>query len=222
MKKNIAILSLLTLGFSLGLTGCGVATEEPVGGVSIENAENQTLGFTYLYDLGNGYKLYADNFTKIVYLRYDYQGGKGATSIGSSSMCPYISENGNYYKINTNTRVIEEYNPSMNSTSSNVDTNDTENQDVNNTDKENKESTENTQQEENNSSNSQKQDIEAILNENSQKNQNSNNQQKQESKKAIKSQSPEDNTTEVTQTDNDKAVSTQVENTENVENTETN
>ena len=146
MKKNIAILSLLTLGFSLGLTGCGVATEEPAGGVSIENAENQTLGFTYLYDLGNGYKLYADNFTKIVYLRYDYQGGKGATSIGSSSMCPYISANGNYYKVNPQTRVIEEYNPSMNSTSSNVETNDTENQDVNNTDKE---STGNTQQEEN-------------------------------------------------------------------------
>lgn len=216
MKKNITILSLLTLGFSLGLTGCGVATEEPAGGVSIEDAENQTLGFTYLYDLGNGYKLYADNFTKIVYLRYDYQGGKGATSIGSSSMCPYISTNGNYYKVNPQTRVIEEYNPSMKSTNSNVDTNDTENQDVNNSE------TENTQQEENNSSNSQKQDIEAILNENSQKNQNSNNQQKQESKKVIKSQSPEDNTTEVTQTDNDKAVSTQVENTENVENTETN
>ena len=76
MKRKLVILSLLTFGLSFGIVGCGTNVEQPAGGVSIENAEDQTLGFTYLYDLGNGYKLYADNFTKIVYLRYDYQGGK--------------------------------------------------------------------------------------------------------------------------------------------------
>ncbi len=156
--KKFAILGLAIASMCFLLTGCGTQKEEPAAGVSIANAEGQTLGFTYLYDLGNGYKLYADNFTKIVWLRYDYQGGKGATSVGSASMCPYISTNGNYYKVNTQTRVIEEFIPTGNITPNpdNAVTVDTGN------------------------SNSQKSDIEAILNENGQKNENSNNQQRQE------------------------------------------
>lgn len=160
MKKYVT-LGIVIASMCFLLTGCGKPTEEPAAGVSIANAEGQTLGFTYLYDLGNGYKLYADNFTKIVYLRYDYQGGKGATSIGSASMCPYISTNGNYYKVNTQTRVIEEYIPTGNVTPNpdSAVTIDTGNS-------------------------SSKSDIEAILNENGQKNENSNNQQKQEAENA--------------------------------------
>lgn len=156
--KKFAILGIVIASMCFLLTGCGTQKEEPAAGVSIANAEGQTLGFTYLYDLGNGYKLYADNFTKIVYLRYDYQDGKGATSVGSASMCPYISTNGNYYKVNTQTRVIEEFIPTGNITP-NPDTAVTI--DTGNSD-------------------SQKSDIEAILNENGQKNENSNNQQRKE------------------------------------------
>ena len=199
MKKKFAIISLLTFGMVLPLTGCGKISEEPAAGVSIENAEGQTLGFTYLYDLGNGYKLYADNFTKIVYLRYDYEGGKGATSVGSSSITPYLSKDGNYYKVNTQTRVIEEYIPNHTVTNSTETT----------------ETTEATTQE-GQQSTSQKQDIEAILNENGQKNQNSNNKQKQETESQIQSQNPNDNTTEVSQ-NIDGAISTTIENTEPIE-----
>ena len=146
--KKIIVFGLVIASMCFLLTGCTEQQEQPAAGVSIANAEGQTLGFTYLYDLGNGYKLYADNFTKIVYLRYDYKGGTGATSIGSASMCPYISANGNYYKVNTQTRVIEEFIPTGNITPNpdsavTVDTN---------------------------NSSSQKSDIEAILNENGQKN----------------------------------------------------
>ena len=172
MKNKLAVIGLLVFGLSFSLTGCGEIKEEPAAGVSIANAEGQTLGFTYLYDLGNGYKLYADNFTKIVYLRYDYEGGKGATSIGSASMTPYISPNGYYYKVNTQTRVIEEYIPNQTTVK---DTEDTE---------------EASSSEESNST-SQREDIEAILNENGQKNQNSNNQQKQEAEQAIQNQDTE-------------------------------
>jgi hypothetical protein len=180
LKKKLALISLLTLGMGLMVTGCSSEEEFPAAGVSIENAEGQTLGFTYLYDLGGGYKLYADNFTKIVYLRYDYQSGDGATSIGSSSLSPYISPNGYYYKVNTTTRVIEEYIPS--NTSSSVAVTDT---DVTITD-------------ETTTSSNNKSDIEAILNENGQKNQNSNNQQQQEANNASTqySQNPEDNTSD--------------------------
>lgn len=213
MKKKLAIISLLTLSMTFALTGCGTTSKEvPAAGVSIANAEGQTLGFTYLYDLGNGYKLYADNFTKIVYLRYDYKGGKGATSVGSSSFCPYISPSGNYYKINTQTRVIEEYIPNH-SISSSTDDLDTE---VDVTEGE--------------SSSSQKEDIEAILNENGQKNQNSNNQQINDTTSSSQSdendntktsnqdsQNPNDNTNEVAQQNPNEAVGTIVE-----ENTEEN
>lgn len=150
------------------LTGCGETVETPAAGVSIANAEGQTLGFTYLYDLGNGYKLYADNFTKIVYLRYDFTGGKGATSIGSCSMCPYISANGNYYKVNTQTRVIEEYVPNIGTVSS-VSPDNATSVDIG-------------------TSSSQKSDIEAILNENGQKNENSNNQQRLDAEQAQQNQ----------------------------------
>ena len=203
MKRKLVILSLLTFGLSFGIVGCGTNVEQPAGGVSIENAEDQTLGFTYLYDLGNGYKLYADNFTKIVYLRYDYQGGKGATAIGSSSMTPYISPNGKYYKVNTNTRVIEEFSPI-----DNIDETNTENS------QENGENTETTQEGEN-SSTSQKQDIEDILNENSQKNQNNN-------ENSNPSQNPEDNIEPVEQDDNDKAIATPIEDTQSIEDTQNN
>ena len=195
MKKKFATISLLTLGLTFALTGCGTTGETPAAGVSIENAEGQTLGFTYLYDLGNGYKLYADNLTTIVYLRYDYQGGKGATATGSSSFCPYISPNGYYYKVNTQTRVIEEYIPNHSISSS------TEDEEVDVT--------------QGSSSSNQKQDIEAILNENGQKNQNSNNQQKQEtnSTQGQTSQNPNDNDGEITQQDPNKASGTTVEET---------
>lgn len=163
--KKYAILGLVIASMCFLLTGCGQQKEEPAAGVSIANAEGQTLGFTYLYDLGNGYKLYADNFTKMVYLRFDYQGGKGATSVGSASMCPYISPNGNYYKVNTQTRVIEEYIPTG-TIVTNPDTATT----VNTGDS------------------SSKSDIEAILNENGQKNENSNNQQKQDAENAQQQQ----------------------------------
>lgn len=156
MKRNV-ILGFMAIALCFSLTGCGQPEETPAAGVSIANAEGQTLGFTYLYDLGNGYKLYADNFTKIVYLKYDFTGGKGATSIGSSSMCPYISPNGNYYKVNTQTRVIEEYISNGNTQNTNQ---------------------ENATTVDIGTSSSQKSDIEAILNENGQKNENSNNQQK--------------------------------------------
>lgn len=160
--KKFVIVGLAIMSMCFLLTGCGKQQEEPAAGVSIANAEGQTLGFTYLYDLGNGYKLYADNFTKIVYLRYDYQGGKGATSVGSASMCSYISANGNYYKVNTQTRVIEEFIPTGN-IAPNPDSAVTV---------------------ETGTSDSQKSDIEAILNENGQKNENSNNQQKKEAEEA--------------------------------------
>ena len=202
MKKKFAIISLFTLGMAFALTGCGTTSETPAAGVSIKDAEGQTLGFTYLYDLGNGYKLYADNFTTIVYLKYDYQGGKGATSVGSSSFCPYISPNGYYYKVNTQTWVIEEYIPNHSIS------NDTENnQEVDGT--------------QGGSSTNQKQDIEAILNENGQKNQNSNNQQQQGAQSTTidnTSQNPNDNTTEVTQQNPNEASGTVVEpEVENVE-----
>ena len=177
MKKNkIATLGLLTLCTMFMFTGCGSFTgETPAAGVSIQGAENQILGFTYLYDLGNGYKLYADNFTKIVYLRYDYSAGSGATSVGSSSMTPYISTNGNYYKVNTQTRVIEEFIPMNTQTNNNVVITD-ENTEIENQEQQ----TESTESNENTQSSSQQQTIEDILNENSQKNTNTNNQQKLE------------------------------------------
>lgn len=196
MKKKLAIISLLTLGMAFSLTGCGNVSEEPAQGVSIANAEGQALGFTYLYDLGKGYKLYADNFTKIVYLRYDYEGGKGATSIGSSSLTPYISANGYYYKVNTQTRVIEEYIPNNIVNPNDVST------DIS--------------PESETQLDSQKQDIEAILNENGQKNQNSNNQQKQESSN-IESQNPKDNVENTDKEPQEGAVSTPVDEEKPVE-----
>ena len=77
-------------------------------------------------------------------------------------MCPYISANGNYYKVNTQTRVIEEFIPTGN-IAPNPDSAVTV---------------------ETGTSDSQKSDIEAILNENGQKNENSNNQQKKEAEEA--------------------------------------
>lgn len=172
--KKLLCLGVLSLCTIFSLTGCNVGGEQPAAGVSIAGAENQTLGFTYLYDLGNGYKLYADNFTKIVYLRYDFSDGKGATSVGSVSMCPYISANGNYYVVNTQTRVIEELvkGPTTNTNIEEVQT--PENPDGNET----SDTTDN-------STNSQQQDIEAILNENSQKNENANVSEQQYQNNAI-------------------------------------
>ena len=171
-SRKIISVGLLLLTSTFLFTGCGTTKETPAAGVSISGAENKTLGFTYLYDLGNGYKLYADNFTQIVYLKYDYCGGNGATSVGSSTLTPYISENGNYYKINTKTRVIEEL-----IVNKNVVEDTTIKDDATST--------------EGSSSTNQKQDIEDILNENSQKNENINNQQSQGTQEQKQSQEPQ-------------------------------
>ena len=152
--SSIALLSMSIL------TGCGSSQEVPAEGVTISGAENAILGFTYLLDLGDGYKLYADNFTKIVYLKYEFSDGRGATAVGGVSMTPYLSPNGNYYTVNPTTRVIEELTKDTNQQSSN--------------EKEKPEATPDQNATQNPSSTqtplSQQEEIEAILNQNSEKN----------------------------------------------------
>ena len=150
MKKFIYFLVLTMLLCTL--TGCGKDKELPIQGVSINGAQGKTSGFTYIYDFGDGYKLYCDNLTMIVYLVKDFSDGRGATSVGSSSICPYISPNGYYYKIDVKTRVISEVIP----------------QDVHIIDSNPQTSTDNKTP---SSTPSNQDDIEAILNQNSQKNQ---------------------------------------------------
>lgn len=101
----------LTSLFVVGCSGSSVKVEKtPAVEVSIEGMnEGDLAGFTYLYDYGNGFRLYADNFTKIVYVMYYDNVDSGTKAVArSSSLSPYISPNGNYCYIDTEARQIKE------------------------------------------------------------------------------------------------------------------
>lgn len=114
MKKKLLIL-LSVIFTTMSIVGCGAvsgdltANDEPETEVSIDNKNSDDLtGFTYLYDYGNGFRLYADNFTKIVYVLYYGSGGNGAKATTSMGITPWISSDGNYYYVDTEERTIKE------------------------------------------------------------------------------------------------------------------
>lgn len=114
MKKKLLIL-LSVIFTTMSIVGCGEVSgdltdnDEPETEVSIDNKNSDDLtGFTYLYDYGNGFRLYADNFTKIVYVVYYGSEGNGAKATRSMGMTPWISADGNYYYVDTEERTIKE------------------------------------------------------------------------------------------------------------------
>ena len=135
MRKNIILLLLLSALISMFITGCSSSNSEtPEVEVTIDGKNSDDItGFTYLYDYGDGYRLYADNFTKIVYVMYLDNSGNGATTAKSSSLSPWISENGNYYYIDTKEKMIKELvdDNTIEDKKNSEDENDEENEDRN-------------------------------------------------------------------------------------------
>lgn len=135
MKKKKVILLLSTLILSTSLVGCGAASgslsasDTPATEVSIDGKNNDDLtGYTYLYDYGDGFRLYADNYTHIVYVLYYGSGGTGAKATNSMGLSPWLSENGKYCYIDTETKTIKELD-SENKSSDTDDENNEENTD---------------------------------------------------------------------------------------------
>lgn len=115
MKKKLLIL-LCTVLIASSLTACGKSSNEevsssdtPAAEVGIEGKNSDEItGFTYLYDYGNGFRLYADNYTKIVYVMYYNNSGNGAKSTASAGLSPWLSQNGKYCYIDTDEKLIKE------------------------------------------------------------------------------------------------------------------
>ena len=112
-KKCLFLTTCLILAF---VTGCGSSgaiskSDDPTTIVQIDGKNDSDLtGLTYLYDYGDNARLYADNFTKIVYIVYYDESGTGAKATKAVSMSPWISENGKYCYIDTDNRIIKELN----------------------------------------------------------------------------------------------------------------
>ena len=133
MKKRF-MLFLTSLLVVSSVVGCSSSdsigkSDKPATTVKIEGKGDSDLtGLTYLYDYGNNARLYADNFTKIVYIVYFDESGSGAKATKAVAMAPWISEDGNYYYIDTENRTIKELtddNNASDDTSSDKDTSDT-------------------------------------------------------------------------------------------------
>lgn len=114
MKKKLLLLlcTIMTIGT---ITGCSSESSDfktndvPAVEVSIDGKNSDdTTGFTYLYDYGNGFRLYADDYTKIVYVLYYNHSGSGAKSTMSTSLSPWLSQNGKYCYIDTEDKTIKE------------------------------------------------------------------------------------------------------------------
>ena len=148
MKKKILLLTILTL-CSINLVGCGsnmsgmTKKDSPVAEIGIDgrNSDEQ-LGFTYICDYTGtddpngtpGFRLYADNYTKIVYVVYFNQSGNGATISQSTGMSPWLSKNGKYCYLDTEDNMIKELGTDEDV---NVDENTDEDSDSNSTSEEN-------------------------------------------------------------------------------------
>jgi len=113
LKKKIGICLLIPCLVFM-FTGCGgsqTSTNENSVEISIEGkTKNDLTGFAYLCDYGDGYSLYADKFTKIVYISKSTSSGSGAKATATESFTPWISKNGNYYYIDTDAKMIKELN----------------------------------------------------------------------------------------------------------------
>lgn len=132
MKKKLLTL-FCTVLIASSLTACGeksgdlTVTDVPETEVGIDGKNSDDItGFTYLYDYGNGFRLYADNYTKIVYVMYYGSSGSGAKSTTETGLSPWLSQNGKYCYIDTEDRVIKEL-----STDDTVDFGNNENEDDN-------------------------------------------------------------------------------------------
>lgn len=128
-KKCLVLTSCLILAF---VTGCGSSgaiskSDDPVTIVQIDGKNDSDLtGLTYLYDYGDNARLYADNFTKIVYIVYYDESGTGAKATKAVSMSPWISENGNYCYVDTDNRIIKELTDEKDTDSDSMDDKDSD------------------------------------------------------------------------------------------------
>ena len=112
-KKCLFLTTCLILAFVIGCGSSGAISksDDPTTIVQIDGKNDSDLtGLTYLYDYGDNARLYADNFTKIVYIVYYDESGTGAKATKAVSMSPWISENGKYCYIDTDNRIIKELN----------------------------------------------------------------------------------------------------------------
>ena len=117
LNKQLIVIVLLCLFVMTTLIGCGAKTEtlnlsdKPETEVSIDGKNSDDItGFTYLYDYGNGFRLYADNYTKIVYIIYYGKSGSGSKATNAVGMTPWLSENGKYCYVDVEDKSIKELN----------------------------------------------------------------------------------------------------------------
>lgn len=117
MKKKIVLILLSSLLVVSTIVGCGktsgdlTVSDVPETEISIDGKNSDDItGFTYLYDYGNGFRLYADNYTKIIYVMYYGSSGSGAKNRTETGLSPWISPNGTYCYIDTENRIIKELN----------------------------------------------------------------------------------------------------------------
>ena len=138
MRKRLLLIATSMI-LAISIVGCSDSgaiskSDSPAANVAIDGKNDDDLtGLTYLYDYGDNARLYADNFTKIVYIVYYDSSGSGAKATKAVSMSPWLSANGKYCYVDTENYIIKELSDDEDQTSTDTNTDDdNDNEDANN------------------------------------------------------------------------------------------